>query len=1151
MNLKVSFQSAFFIPILGSDILADEEVKTLAVKLALEDGTFQQGMRNLKGQLSVADSEFKATGGSVKNFGSTLDGVKANATALSEKINIQKEIVSQYRAKLLEAQETLQKHSETMMENKAAMEQAQSEYQKNVEALGKNSEETKKSKQNLDEQTDAYKRSEAQVRSNEKSVNGYTIQMNKATGEVKRMESELSKSNGFAVLSQNLEKSGKKIESTGKKISGAGQSLTFGLSIPIAATGVACVKMASDFETSSAKVSTISDETVMSMDKMKQGALDLSTSTHDDINDINQAFYQAMSAGIKTSDSLKFVGDAVKLAKGGFTDTTTAVNTLTSVLNAYHMKASEANTISDQLIKTQDLGKTTVGELGQSLGQVIPIAASLHVKTQDLFSSIAELTKNGMPASEAIVAVRAALSSVLKPSKDTAMAAKQMGLNFSAAHLQNVGFAKFIDEIAKATGGNAQKMSELFKNVRALNGMTVLAGSSNEDFNQTLKNMSGATGATNDAFEKMESTGAAKLGAAINTLKNDGIRAGEDLMPAVAKVADSVANLADRFSQLSPQEQETILKIAGITALIGPLMQGVGGLTQGIGLLSKGFGGYVGIIGKVCDKLGWAQKATKGVQAATEAAMAVEGAAATATEAEGVAAAGAAGSTAAFSASLLPVIGIAAAVVGGIALIVWVCTQLHNYLSQKSIPAVQLFGKETSTATKKAVSSYMDLDKKASESLMDLQFKQKNTTKKSASELESTYDQMGKKITEGMDKHYSDDLQAAKKFFSSNTGLSAKEQSDILSNMTIKHTQQAQSVKDCESQIQKLLKKSQTDHGQALQDDYNNIAKIQKNMQGKAIDSLSQSEIEARGIRERMKTQAGNLTAQEAADVVKNAKSAKDGSIKAADEKYNKTVGWASYEHDVMHSISDKQYSDIVKSAGKTRDDSVKSANKMFDDTVSAAKAKTPDFVGQIDWQTGQVKGRWDILVGKAQQWGTDFINNLTAGFIAANPILSSALDSIGGTIAAVFKHSVPKEGPLKDDDVWTVHMMENFENGIKKGTPNLVRQATSTAAAIRDAMSVPNISNISGRIQGALSNMSISPAVQSNYTIGQPVPQIAAVPAFDNASLWAATKYLAGKMDKIANRDIALYTDNMKLADCVNRGNAQIGKRYHRVIPG
>ena len=96
--------------------------------------------------------------------------------------------------------------------------------------------------------------------------------------------------------------------------------------------------------------------------------------------------YQAISAGIDTANSVDFVGTAIKAAKGGFTDATIAVDGLTTVLNAYGKKASEATNISDQMLVAQNFGKTSFGEMASTMGQVIPIASSLNVATEDLFS---------------------------------------------------------------------------------------------------------------------------------------------------------------------------------------------------------------------------------------------------------------------------------------------------------------------------------------------------------------------------------------------------------------------------------------------------------------------------------------------------------------------------------------------------------------------------------------------------------------------------------------------------------------------------------------------------------------------------------------------------------------------------------------------
>ena len=56
----------------------------------------------------------------------------------------------------------------------------------------------------------------------------------------------------------------------------------------------------------------------------------------------SESVYSAISASVDQADAVNFVGDAVKLAKGGFTETATAVDLLTTTINAYNLKSYDA-----------------------------------------------------------------------------------------------------------------------------------------------------------------------------------------------------------------------------------------------------------------------------------------------------------------------------------------------------------------------------------------------------------------------------------------------------------------------------------------------------------------------------------------------------------------------------------------------------------------------------------------------------------------------------------------------------------------------------------------------------------------------------------------------------------------------------------------
>ena len=236
----------------------------------------------------------------------------------------------------------------------------------------------------------------------------------------------------------------KSIEQTGSKISGLSDKMAL-LSAPILAAATAGFKLHSDFANGIAKISTLVDTTVVSMQKVSDEIRAVSDETGAGVADLSESVYQAISAGVDAAHAVGFVKDMTIAAKAGFTDTTTAVNGVTTVLNAYGKSAEEAMAVTDQMLLAQNFGKTSFGEMAQSMGNVIPIAAQLNVSTQELFGSIAVLTKNGIRTSEAITGLKAAYSNILKPSAEAAKLAQSLGLEFNAAHLQSVGWVKFLE----------------------------------------------------------------------------------------------------------------------------------------------------------------------------------------------------------------------------------------------------------------------------------------------------------------------------------------------------------------------------------------------------------------------------------------------------------------------------------------------------------------------------------------------------------------------------------------------------------------------------------------------------------------------------------------------------------------------------------
>lgn len=310
-------------------------------------------------------------------------------------------------------------------------------------------------------------------------------------------------------------------------VKGSIKGIAIGLTAATAAMGagaVAAYNLGAAYETSLAKVSTMVDTSLITMDELSGQVIGLSNATGEGAAELNEAVYQALSAGAKSDQVVDLVSTAVKAAKGGFTDTTTAVDGLTSTLNAYGMATGEAEGLANQFLITQNKGKTTFGELASSIGGVAPTAKAAGVGVDQLLAGVASLTANGVGTSEAMTGIKAALSNVIKPSSEAEKMAKSLGLEFNTAALQSKGLVGFLDDVKKATGGDTDKMAKLFGSVEALNTvLTLTSDQGSQLMNDTLNEMATNTGALDAAYETMADTTQESVKRGLNTFKNLGI----------------------------------------------------------------------------------------------------------------------------------------------------------------------------------------------------------------------------------------------------------------------------------------------------------------------------------------------------------------------------------------------------------------------------------------------------------------------------------------------------------------------------------------------------------------------------------------------------------------------------------------------------
>lgn len=388
--------------------------------------------------------------------------------------------------------------------------------------------------------------------------------------------------------SEEVEKFGDKSEESGKQSEESSKKSRDGikeLQGVLASAGIAatlneikngffdCSEAAAQFETSTAMVATIADTSQKSLSDISKEVRTYSNETGEAASDMAEATYQAISASVNTADAASFAGTATKLAVGGFTSATTAVDVLTTAINAYGLAASDATQLSDYLITTQNLGKTSVDQLAQSVGKVIPLASAYNVQMDNLSSAYAVLTANGIATAESGTYLKSMLNELGDTGSDVSEALlSSTGKTFAQLMEQGYSLGDVMAMLGDAVDGDSTAFNALWSSTEAGIGALSLFNAGADKYNSVLDSMRTSAGATEKAYSTMADTTDKSKQRMENSFNNLKISVGDVLNPALTQVYEGFTNVFTGMSDFVDEHPAVVAAISAIAV-------GVGGFT--------------------------------------------------------------------------------------------------------------------------------------------------------------------------------------------------------------------------------------------------------------------------------------------------------------------------------------------------------------------------------------------------------------------------------------------------------------------------------------------------------------------------------------------------------------------------------------------
>ncbi len=590
--------------------------KKIGIKVYLDGAPkFNSDVRACNNSIKQFQAELKRNKEEFRGSENSFDALSKKSETLSKAYDAASQKVQTYAKRLNELNKAREEEKKQIDHYKASLEEEKKKLTEIELVHGKNSEAYRQQESVISDLNNKIKTHGNEIEKlNVEEIKLNTALNNAATEQI-RYGTELEKTNKYlSEAEKSNEGCAKSIDSLGRETDKARESTEkIGDSLNRITQNEAyerlgesarrlreilldCAETAEKFEYSIAKVQSIAQVSSDELGEMSSEIRRVASEMGYGSNEIAEATYQAISASVDAAEAVGFVEDTTKLARAGFTEVTTAVDVLTTAVNAYGKEANTTAHIADDLITTQNLGKTTVDELAQSMGTIIPTAAAYGISLDQLSTAYTILTKQGINTANATTYLSGMFSELGDAGSDVSEIFQELtGQTFGQFIKDGHSLGDVMQLLGDYCKGDSEAFANLFGNIRAGRGALALYNQGAEAFNDTLQVMANNAGATDKAFAIMADTAEmtnARFKASAENLK---IAIGESLSPAMEALKNAGISALEFLTGVAEENPEFVAAIAGATVAVTTATTAVTGLAFAISICKAAFGDFSGV----------------------------------------------------------------------------------------------------------------------------------------------------------------------------------------------------------------------------------------------------------------------------------------------------------------------------------------------------------------------------------------------------------------------------------------------------------------------------------------------------------------------------------------------------------------------------
>ncbi|KAA0792464.1 MULTISPECIES: phage tail tape measure protein [Bacillus] len=970
-----------------------------------------------------------------------------------------------------------------------------------------------KQKEKIRELQSAYNRAKAEEGEASQSAQRYAEQIHRATGELNRFETQLQQSNRELEEQGNrLLNFGNRMESLGNHLQNAGMQIGMvfgGMTYAIGRGLKSAVEESMNFEQQMANIKAVSGATGQEMSKLSELAVKYGEDTKYSSVEAGKGIEELIKAGVSLKDIINGgLEGALNLAAAGELELGEAAEIASTALNAFKKDGLSVTDAANLLAGAANASATDVHELKYGLSASAAVAAGAGMTFKDTSTALAVFAQNGLKGSDAGTSLKTMLMRLNPSTKEAYNKMADLGLitynaqagfdflvkNGITPASRSVGdievalesyvmktegvkkwndkcdttfrelatssaflSSKFYDQeghiqsLENISGILHESMKGLTDQQRsmaletlfgsdAVRGATILFNEGSQGVNKMYTEMSKVT-ALETANTKMNTLKGRieQLSGAFDTMKKT---IGDALAPVVSAFVAGLQKLVDGFNALPGPIQKAIAITGGIVLALTAIATVIGVVLAAVGMVVSGIGALGVALGTLATSLGIAG--------------------------------GVAGLLAAALGPVAIALGVVAAAVGvGV-----LAYKGYQKATEDSIASVDRFATNTegkiSSSTKKVLGEYFKLSDGIRQKLTEIRLNHEVITEEQSQKLIGQYDKLANTIIEKTNARQQKEIEGLKKFFADSYVLTAEEENKRIEQLNQHYEQEKLKTQEKENKIKEILQTAARENRELTTSERISLQALQDEMDRVAVEHMSKNQMEQKVILENMRVQASEISARQAAEVVENSAKARDKVIEDAKKTRDEKIAEAIRQRDENKTITADEANAIIAEAKRQYDSTVSTAKDKHREIVDEAKSQAGEHVNQVDWETGQVKSKYQVMkddvVRKMKEMWSDVTNKYEDMKTSAN----SKVEEIKNTVSKKFEEKkkivTDKMEEIKRgiEDKWNTvekffksinlrsigkSIIEGLEKGLDDATGGLYSKAKSIAGEIKNTI--------------------------------------------------------------------------------------------------